>query len=256
MSDPTQNPKPEGSGNPPSSGGTSEQPPSGEPTGPTGPPPGQAEQPPGTWSSQPPPPGQGSYGTTPPPPPPQEGWEQPGQYPPHATTGGVGQPADLTPRFVARLLDFILLGFVQAVLVSLVVVGVVMGQNAGGVTGWGMPNGASWAANSVSSLVSAAIALAYFTLMESRRGQTVGKMIMKLETRGPDGGRPTTEQALKRNAFTAIGAIGAIPFVGFVSGLLSLAAVITIAVTISNDRVRRHGWHDDFAGGTTVFRIG
>jgi len=171
-------------------------------------------------------------------------------------TGGVGQPADLLPRFVARLIDFVLLGFVSGLLVSVVVVGIFMGVNSGAVTGWGMDSGAGFAANAVSSVVSAAIALAYFALMESKRGQTLGKMIMKLETRGPDGARPTMEQALRRNAFTAIGVLGAIPFLGFVSVLLSLAAVVMIAVTISQDSVTRHGWHDNFAGGTTVVRIG
>jgi len=171
-------------------------------------------------------------------------------------TGGVGQPADLLPRFVARLIDFVLLGFVNALLVSVLVVGVIMGSNSGAATGWGMDGGAGFAVNAVSSVVTAAIYLAYFVLMETNRGQTLGKMIMKLETRGPDGGRPTMEQALKRNAFTAIGVLGVIPFLGLIAGLLSLAAVIMIAVTISRDTVTRHGWHDDFAGGTTVVRIG
>lgn len=245
MSDPTQNPPPEESGSPPpgQSG-----PPPGEPT----PPPGQSGLPPGQST----PPGQGSYGTAPPPPPPPPpGW-QPGMPPPGQATGGIGQPADLLPRFVARLVDFLLLGFVQAVFVTFLVVGTLMGQNAGAMTGWGFDNNASWAAGAVSSVISAAVSLAYFSLLEAKRGQTVGKMVMNLQTRGPDGGRPTMEQAVKRNAFTAIGVLGAIPFLGAVSGLLSLAAVITIAVTINNDKVRRHGWHDDFAGGTTVFRIG
>ena len=43
---------------------------------------------------------------------------------------------------------------------------------------------------------------------------------------------------------------------GYHVGLLSLAAMIMIAVTISKDTVTRHGWHDNFAGGTTVVRIG
>ncbi len=119
-----------------------------------------------------------------------------------------------------------------------------------------MNSGANFAANAVSSVIGAVIALAYFTLMEANLGKTIGKMVMRLETRGPGGGHPTMEQALKRNAWTALGILGAIPFVGFVGGLLSLVAVITIAVTISNDRVSRHGWHDNFAGGTTVFRVG
>jgi hypothetical protein len=32
--------------------------------------------------------------------------------------------------------------------------------------------------------------------------------------------------------------------------------VITIMVTINNDNTTRHGWHDNFAGGTTVVRVG
>lgn len=233
MSDPTQNPPPDDSGS-------------------------QTPPPTGSTEGQPPPAGQGSYGTTPPPPPPPGGWQQPGAMPPpvQGQTGGVGQPADLLPRFVARLIDFVLLGFVNALLVSVVVVGLIMGANSGAATGWGMNNGAGFAANAVASVVSAAIYLAYFTLMETYRGQTIGKMIMKLETRGPDGGRPTMEQALRRNAFTAIGVLGVIPFLGLVAGLLSLAAMIMIAVTISKDTVTRHGWHDNFAGGTTVVRIG
>ena len=64
----------------------------------------------------------------------------------------------------------------------------------------------------------------------SRRGQTVGKMAMSLRTEGPGGGNPTMEQAVKRNAWNALNAV---PFVGW---LLSLLAVIYIAVTINNCR--------------------
>jgi hypothetical protein len=81
-------------------------------------------------------------------------------------------------------------------------------------------------------------------------------MLLKLKTQGPRGGNPSIEQALRRNAFTAIGILGITPYVGFLGSLLSLAAVITIMVTINNDNTTRHGWHDNFAGGTTVVRVG
>jgi uncharacterized RDD family membrane protein YckC len=240
MSDPTQNPRPEEGSNPSPYGDQGATPPPPPPSG-----------------------GQGSYGTQPPPQggyqqPPPGGWQQPGAMPPPppAQTGGIGQPADLLPRFVARLLDFILLGFVNAILVSFLVVSVIMGTNAGNVGGLTFDSGTSWAAGAISSLVSAAIALGYFSLMEAKLGKTLGKMVMRLETRGPDGGHPTMEQAVKRNAWTAIGVLGVIPVLGVLSGFLSLAAIITIAVTIYNNKANRHGWHDDFAGGTTVFRIG
>ena len=131
-----------------------------------------------------------------------------------------------------------------------------MGSSAGSLTGWGMNSEMAWGPAAVSSLATAAITLAYFTLLESSQGQTVGKILLKLETRGPDGGRPSIEQALRRNLFTAIGVLGVVPVVGFLAGLLSLAAVILVAVTINNDTTARHGWHDEFAGGTTVVKIG
>lgn len=245
MSDPTQNPRPDESGDQPPSYG---------------------EQ--GAAPPPPPPEGQGSYGTQPPPPggyqqpgsapPPPGGWQYPGAMPPPPAgqTGGIGQPADLLPRFVARLLDFILLSFVEFVLVSILVVGLVMGQSVGNANGLNLDAGATWAASAVSSILSAALALGYFSLMEAKRGQTLGKTVMRLETRGPAGGHPTMEQAVKRNAWTAIGVIGIVPALGWLSGVLSLVAVVSIAVTVYNNRVNRHGWHDDFAGGTTVVRIG
>ena len=168
----------------------------------------------------------------------------------------VGQPADLMPRFVARLIDFVLLAVVNGMLVSFVVVGLVLGSDAGSLTGWGVTGGTEYAASAISTVITAVITLAYFTLMESSRGQTIGKMLLKLETRGPGGGRPTSEQALKRNAFTVINVLTIIPFFGFFAGIASLAAVITIAVTINSDTVTHHGWHDNFAGGTTVVRVG
>jgi uncharacterized RDD family membrane protein YckC len=79
---------------------------------------------------------------------------------------------------------------------------------------------------------------------------------MKLQTRGPHGQNPTTEEALKRNAFLAIGVLGIIPVVGALAPLLSLVAVIAIAVTISNNTETRQGWHDNFAGGTRVVKLG
>lgn len=241
MSDPTQHP-PEDNDRPPSG------PPSDAPYDSPGAPP------------PPPPGGQGAYGTgSVPPPPPPGGWQQPGQMPPPSyqpMTGGPGQPADLWPRFAARLVDYILLTVVNVLLGGVLVAGMLMNADTAGSLGSvGVNSGTNWAVNAVTSLISAVIALGYFSLMESKRGQTIGKMLLNLETRGPGGGRPTLEQAVKRNAFTAIGVLGIIPFLGFIAGLLSLAAVIMIAVTISQNTTTRHGWHDDFAGGTTVVRL-
>ena len=67
---------------------------------------------------------------------------------------------------------------------------------------------------------------------------------------------PDNAGAVRRNAFTAIPVLGVIPVLGAYSGLLSLIAIITIAVTIRRDTTSHRGWHDDFAGGTTVVRVG
>lgn len=165
-------------------------------------------------------------------------------------SAGIGQPADLVTRFLAKLIDSVLLGVAYGVLVSFFVVGLVFGAMAGGTSG-------GYIAGAISTLVSTALFVGYFAFMESSRGQTVGKMLLKIEVRGPDGQTPTMEQAIKRNAYLAVGLVGLIPLVGgLIAPLLSLAATIAIAVTISNNAATRQGWHDLFADGTSVVKIG
>jgi RDD family len=183
---------------------------------------------------------------------------EPGAVPPPASaqTRPVVGPAGLGPRFVARLLDFVLLAVANSLLVGALLAGAWLGSSTTGLGAWGFGTGASWAANALTTLASTAITLGYFVLMEHLTGQTVGKMVLRLETRGAAGGRPTVEEALRRNAWTAIGIIGVVPFLGWLGGVLSLVAVITIMVTINNDTASRQGWHDTFAGGTTVVQRG
>jgi uncharacterized RDD family membrane protein YckC len=202
------------------------------------------------------------YGTPPPPPPPTQ---PAGGYPPPPLTSGyapapgmgpgavVGQPADLMTRFLARLIDYVILAVVGMVVVTVIVVGAIMGDSAG-FGGFGATN---FAAGAVSSVITAVIYVGYFAFMESSRGQTIGKMAMKLKVLGPDGRNPTMAEAVKRNAWTGLGILGIVPFIGGpIGGLLQLAAVIYIAVTINNNVATRQGWHDEFAGGTKVIRIG
>ncbi len=85
--------------------------------------------------------------------------------------------------------------------------------------------------------------------MESSRGQTLGKMVMKLKTQGPDGENPPLETAIKRNLWIGLSIV---PIIG---GLAQLAAAIYIAVTI-NQSITNAGWHDTFAGGTRVVEAG
>lgn len=187
------------------------------------------------------------------PPPPQD--VPSGSYPPgpHVTSSGVGRPAELADRFLARLIDYVILFVFTMVVVGFVLISVIMGSS-GAMFGFG---GGNVMAGAVSAVLSSAIYLGYFAYLESSRGQTIGKMLLKLETRGPRGGRPTMDEALRRNAWVALGILGVIPLVGtFLSGLAQLAAMILIAVGISGDTVGRRGWHDTFAGGTQVIKIG
>jgi uncharacterized RDD family membrane protein YckC len=182
-----------------------------------------------------------------PPPPPPTG--QPGYGPP---VSGIGAPADLMTRFLARLIDLVLVGIVNAIVTSVLVVGL-FGLNASGL---GFSVGASFVAGAVSAVISAALYLGYFAVMESRNGQTVGKMLLKLQTQGPDGGTPTMEQAVRRNIWVAFGVAGVIPIIGGVIGAIAeLVAVVMIAVGINNSPTRQ-AWNDNFAGGTQVIKIG
>jgi uncharacterized RDD family membrane protein YckC len=186
-----------------------------------------------------------------PPPPPAEGGYYQSAPPPMQMPSGIGQPADLGSRFVARLIDYVLLIIVNVVLVTIVVVGAIMGSSGGAL---GM--GGNFAAGAVSAVIGAIIYLGYFALMESRNGQTIGKMVMKPQTQAPGGGTPTLEQAIRRNIWSAFGILGVVPIIGgLIGGLAELVAVIMIAVGISSSPTRQ-AWHDNFAGGTQVIKIG
>ena len=156
-------------------------------------------------------------------------------------------------RFLARLIDFILLGIVNTIIIAIIVAGA-FGLSGGNTFGFGP--GTSFAAGALTAVITSALYLGYFTLMESRNGRTIGKMLLKLQTQGPDGSTPTTEQALKRNFWVALGILGVIPVIGgLVGSLAQLVIVILIAVTINNSPIRE-GWHDKLAGGTRVVKTG
>ena len=99
-------------------------------------------------------------------------------------------------------------------------------------------------------VVTAVLGLGYFGYLESSRGQTIGKQVMKLKTVGPDGhSNPTMNEAIKRNIFYTFGIM---PCLGTLAAIVS---IILIAVNINSDPQRQH-WFDKFAGGTKVIKIG
>ncbi|MBU2694956.1 RDD family protein [Pimelobacter sp. 30-1] len=202
--------------------------------------------------NEPPPPPPGGPGAPPPPPPggyggppPQPG---PGGY--GAAPAGVPRPGELLNRFLARLIDHVLLGVVFGILWGVL--------SAIFLTGFTYSTGEWFLFYLFLSVLSVAVNLAYFGVMESSRGQTVGKMLLKLRTYGPDGvSNPTMEQALKRNGYLALNVISVIPFIGpLIAGLAGIASMVYIAVTLNGDVPNHQGWHDKFAGGTRVMQVG
>lgn len=184
-----------------------------------------------------PPPPSSPYGAAPPPPPGPSG----------------PRPGELLDRFLARLVDAVLLAVV-AFLVNILFLGALLAS--GGLdSGLGMGGSRFTAYGVVTSLVTAAIYLGYYGLMESSRGQTVGKMVTRLHVQGASGGTPTLEEALKRNIWLAYPILGVIPFLGFLAGIAALVAVILIAVQINNDVPEHRPWTDRFAG-TRVLKEG
>ena len=171
----------------------------------------------------------------------------PAPEPTNAPVGG--RPGELLDRFLARLIDGLVLGVVYGILSSILsnlfLQGILYSRGE-----WLL----YWA---VLTLIWVPIALGYFAFMDSSRGQTLGKMALKLQVFGPNGGHPTVEQSIRRNIIYAAQLIAIIPILGsLVAGLAALVGVIMIAVNINTDTVRRQGWHDKFAGGTYVLKVG
>jgi uncharacterized RDD family membrane protein YckC len=162
----------------------------------------------------------------------------------------VPRPGELVDRFLARLIDYVGLGIIYGVLYA-----VLAGIFLNGLT----YSPGEWLLFYLFfSVITTLISLGYFAYFESNQGATFGKQLMKLKVVGPDGtSNPTMEQAVRRNIFLAFGLASIVPIAGAaLGGLASLIAVIMIAVGINSDTVNRQAWHDKFAGGTRVLKIG
>lgn len=152
-----------------------------------------------------------------------------GDYEPQPAypTPGAQEPGGLLMRFLARLIDGVIVNFVAFVLAFAI----------DSVTNY-------W----VTGLFSGLLMFLYFLFFESTQGWTPGKKLLGLSVRGPGGAaKPDVQQAAIRNSWTLLNII---PFVG---GLLTLVAVIVIAVTISGSPTKQ-GKHDELAGGTQVVK--
>jgi len=155
---------------------------------------------------------------------PQPGpYGEPGGYPPP----GGQEPGGLGIRFGARLIDGIIVNVVAFVIAFAI----------GSLNNY-------W----VTGLFSGLLTFLYFLIFEGTQGWTPGKKLLGLSVRGPGGAaKPDIQQAAIRNVWTLLNIV---PFIG---GLLTLVAVIVIAVTI-NGSPTKQGKHDELAGGTQVLK--
>lgn len=169
---------------------------------------------------------------------------------PQESTGSpvAQRPGELLDRFLARLIDGVVIGIAYGILSS-IFRGMFLNSFSYSAGEWIV----YWV---VLTIIWVPLALGYFAYLDSTRGQTLGKMVMKLEVRGPGGGLPTMVESVKRNIIYAFQLVAIIPVLGsLVAGLAALVGVIMIAVGINNDPVRRQAWHDRFAGGTYVVKL-
>lgn len=149
----------------------------------------------------------------------------PGQYGGSPQVPPQGQPGGLGLRFLARLIDGIIVNIVGIVVPVLF-------------------NAEIW----VTGLFSGLLTFLYFLLFEVTQGWTPAKKLLGLSVRGAGGAaKPDVKQSAIRNAFTLL------PIIPFIGGLLAFIAYIVIAVTISGSRTNQ-GKHDELAGGTQVVK--
>lgn len=147
-------------------------------------------------------------------------------------------PAELWPRFAARIIDGLIVG-VPGLLIYRVLV-----EGMGGV-------GAVLAA-----LIYGVTLVTYATFMESgHNAQTFGKSLLGLRVLGPNGGVPTRAEAFRRNSFYVLNGLVMMPFwlVQFIALAVLLAAFISIVMSIQRNP-QRQGRHDEIADGTQVVR--
>jgi uncharacterized RDD family membrane protein YckC len=158
-----------------------------------------------------------------------------------AAAYGPGSPGSLLDRFLARLIDSVI------VLIPAVIIVTVLAIASG-----------SWlVTNLIAAVVYTGATLGYFGFMESSRGGGIGKSVMKLKVVGPDGqNNPTMEQAVRRNIYLGSFILYVIPILGpLLAALIVLASEIIIAVNINGDPVTRQHFFDKFAGGTKVVKV-
>jgi uncharacterized RDD family membrane protein YckC len=141
-------------------------------------------------------------------------------------TANTGQLAGLGSRFLALLIDGIILA----------VIGFIINSIIGGAQVTTSPTGAAFAINTTGSLINLIVGLAYYiVLLPMWNGQTVGKRLMRVRVVKTDGGSITIATAVIR-------------YIGYIINSL----VIFIGWIWAFFDSQKQGWHDKIAGTLVV----
>jgi len=123
------------------------------------------------------------------------------QAPPPYAPGVVSPYQGVAIRFVAILIDYIIIGIIASILTAPLVASAVTTNAATGTVTFR-------AGYALAGIIGFAVWLLYFTLLEGRYGQTVGKMAVKIRVvKEADGSPITYEQSAVRNILRIIDAI-------------------------------------------------
>lgn len=184
------------------------------------------------WSSQPPPP----PGPAPDSPQAMTGWATVG-------TGETVQLAGAGSRLGARIIDIVIIG---VVFIILIIVGVASAVGlADGDSTITEEDTAAVGTIVAFTLLAVAISILYEVTMIATKGQTLGKMAVRIRVVRADNGLvPGWGKSIGRWIIPA--ALNFIPFVGWLLALL-------VYVSLLWDKVRQ-GWHDK-AAGTLVIKV-
>lgn len=174
-----------------------------------------------------------------------------GQAPPTSA-----EPADLLQRSVAKVIDAIALGIGYGIVWVFLVLPIAGAMFVRSIDAAMMGEDVSEAGFLILLFVIGVgltiMMVSYYALMEAKRGQTIGKLIMRIKVVGPDGEHPTTAEAFNRNMWLWPAGLMYVPALNVIMPFVMLALTIGVGVSIGRAPDNR-GFHDRF-GETWVVK--